>query len=170
MKFRLLTFSTVLLASTQALAQLPSEFATLACKPSQSDSPELIVEKSGREWLLSIQTSEAKKLVLRSAMPISNAQRASEVGYFVYFLANSSTRKIAGGSCTVLRTGNPCRSPRLLCPPLSACVTPDGRKLAYVTQRLGAVQIESAPAYERFRYWDDPAPKDHVLVHAPNGG
>ena len=162
----------LLLASsaTPAFAQLPSEFAAIACKPTQGNSPDLVVEKAGQDWLLSVQTNGAKKPILRSAVPISNAQRASDVGYVVYFLANSKSPKDSGWVLHRLADGKSIQIAEAALPPISACITPDGRKLAYVTQRLGAVQIELAPAYERFRYWDDPVPKDHVLVPSPSGG
>jgi hypothetical protein len=153
-----------------ALAQLPSEFAALACKPTQHDSADLIIEKKGGEWSLSVQTSEAKRVILRATDPISNAQRASDVGYVVYFLVNPKYPKQSGWRLHRLSDGNSVQILEAQLPPISACITPDGRTLDYVTQLLGAVQIDLGPAYERFRYRDDPAPKDHVLVPKPDGG
>ena len=153
-----------------ALAQLPSEFAALACKPAKNNAPDLVVEKSGRQWQLSVQSGDAKKPILNSAVPISNAQRATEAGYVVYFLANEKYPKQSGWVLQRLTDGKSVQIAEAQLPPIAACVTPDGHKLAYVTQTLAAVQIDLLPAIERFRYWDDPAPKDHVLVPAPSGG
>ena len=169
MQFRSIMLTAALFASAPAVAQLPSEFAALACKPSQGNSPNLIVEKTDRTWLLALQTNESKKTILQAAFPVSNAQRASDAGYVVYFLANSKSPKDSGWVLHRLSDGKSIQISEAALPPISACISPDGRKLAYVTQRLGAVQIDLAPAYERFRYWDDPAPKDGVLVPAPSG-
>ena len=170
MRILLFTLTVALLLPAATLAQLPSEFALLGCKPSLHDSPDLVIEKTGRNWLLSVQAAEAKKPILQSAVPISNAQRAIDVGFVVYFLANSKSPKDSGWFLHRLSDGKSVQIAEAALPPISACITPDGRKLAYVTQRLGAVQIELAPAYERFRYWDDPAPKDHVVVPTPTDG
>ena len=51
--------------------------------------------------------------------------------------------------------------------PNSACLSPDGQKLAYTTQPLAAVQIDLAQAYERFRYWDDLRPKTMCSFRRP---
>jgi len=160
----------IIAAPISGFAQLASEFATLACKPSQHDSPGVIVEKEGHDWVLSLPTAEAKKSILRSAAPISNAQWASEAGYIAYFTANSKYPKQSGWVLLRLADGKSVQIAEAQLPPISACITPDGKKLAYVTQFLAAVQLDLAPAFERFRYWDDPAPKDHVLVPAPSGG
>ena len=160
----------IALVPTLALAQLPSEFAALSCKPAKDNSPDLIVEKSGREWQLLVQADGAKKVILKSAVPISNAQRASEAGYVIYFLANEKYPKQSGWVLQRVKDGKSVQISEAQLSPIAACVTADARKLAYVTQTLAAVQIDLAPAIERFRYWDDPAPKDHVLVPAPSGG
>jgi hypothetical protein len=161
--------SVILLVANQAFAQLPSEFAKLACKPSAHDAPQLTVEKGRDIWTLSVEKDGVKSIILRAAVPISNAQYATETGYVVYFLANAKYPKQSGWVLHRLKDGKSVQVAEAQLAPTSACVTPDGRTLDYVTQSLQAVQIDLSPAYERFRYWDDPAPKDHVLVPA-NGG
>jgi len=170
MKSCSVVFAALTFVPAIVLGQLPSEFAALACKPVKDNAPDLIVEKSGRQWQLSVQAGGAKKTILTSAAPVSNAQRASEAGYVVYFLANEKYPKQSGWVLQRLVDGRSVQIFEAQLSPIAACVTPDGHKLAYVTQTLAAVQVDLLPAIERFRYFDDPAPKDHVLVPAPSGG
>jgi hypothetical protein len=157
------------ISTGSAVAQLPAEFATLSCKPTQQSSPDLIVEQQKNQWALYVQSGADKKLITVSTAPISNAQRSSDGAYVVYFASNEKMPKLSGWMLQRLRDGKSVQIAEARLAPISACISPDGQKLAYATQMLAAVQIDLAPAYERFRYWDDPMPKDHVLVPAPDG-
>ena len=170
MKLRSVAATALVTLPTLTYGQLPSELATLACKPAKENSSDLIIEKSGHEWQLSMRSGGVAKPILRSAVPISNAQHAGDSGYVAYFLVNDKYPKQSGWVLQRLGDGRSMQILEAQLAPIAACITPDAHKLAYVTQTLAAVQIELAPAIERFRYWDDPAPKDHVVVPAPNGG
>ena len=142
-----------LFSSATAIAQLPTEFAAVACKPSSDNAVGFTIEKRGRDVSSIVAEADGKRsTVVQATGVISNVIRSPQGDFIAYFLVNPRAPKLSGWVLQRLSDGHSEHVIDGQLPPESACFSPDGKKLAYVNQSIVVVQVDLAPAYERLNY------------------